>query len=319
MRSYSFTFLVLSLCCAIHLGAQTEYDLGRLPGSPLRMGFGARGIGMGNALSSIRTDESVSYYNPALVAFQMKRKLSIGSGLLSLDRKLNTLSYSQGIGKSAGIALGIVNTGVTNLEGRNRDGLLTESYSTSENSFFFSFGTQLSKSASLGLTTKILYYSLFEKVASTTVGFDIGLQYALNNEVTAAFVLQDLNSKYKWDTTPIYGRDGNTTIERFPLRRKMGISYSPHFANAVGSAEVEWIGTNSLVRIGFEASLHETFSLYCGIDQISFARSLDAKPAAGFSFLLPVEFWKPKLHYAYVIEPYAQSGIHLLSLSLTIE
>ena len=35
-----------------------------------RMGFGARGIGMGNAMSAVTTGNLVSYYNPAFHHFR---------------------------------------------------------------------------------------------------------------------------------------------------------------------------------------------------------------------------------------------------------
>ena len=151
------------------------------------------------------------------------------------------------------------------------------------------------------------------------MGFDFGFIYSLDEQVTIAGVLHDINSKYKWDTSQLYGREGNTTVDRFPLRRKIAIGYTPKFLPAIVSGEVEWVGSAWLCRIGTEVQLHERFTVRGGIDQISFAGEVNAKPAFGFSVRAPIETMKPVLHYSYVIEPYVTGGIHMISLNLSIE
>ena len=37
-----------------------------LAGAPMRMGFGARGMAMGNAMTAVTSGDVQSYYNPAL-------------------------------------------------------------------------------------------------------------------------------------------------------------------------------------------------------------------------------------------------------------
>ncbi|MEK6754512.1 MAG: hypothetical protein AABZ02_00005, partial [Bacteroidota bacterium] len=182
---------------------------------------------MANAFSAVRSDEVTGYYNPALVPFQTHPTAMIAVGFLPLDRNLNFVSYSQSLRPSGGVSVGIINAGVSNLEGRNRDGLVTDTYSTSENEFLLSFGIKVADKVAVGVSAKIFYYSLFEGVASTTVGFDLGLVYTLDDQWTVGLVIHDINSKYKWDTSQLYGREGNTTVDRFPLRRKIGVAYSP--------------------------------------------------------------------------------------------
>lgn len=171
----------------------------------------------------------------------------------------------------------------------------------------------------IGVSAKILYYSLFDGVKSTTVGFDLGILYVLDEDLSFGLVIGDLNSKYKWDTSVLYGRDGNTTIERFPLRRKLAIGYSPAFFKGRLSAEVEWVGSISLLRGGIEIPLHQNLTLRGGIDQISLSGSISAKPGVGISVREPVGSWKPVLTYGYIIEPYSPGGIHMVSLTVSFE
>ncbi|MBM4161241.1 MAG: hypothetical protein FJ217_09105 [Ignavibacteria bacterium] len=317
--SYLFTAIVVIGGVPVQTPAQNDYVLGGLAGAPTRMGFGARGIGLANAFSAVRSDEISGYYNPALVPFQPHPSVMLAVGFLPLDRKLNFASYTQSLRPSGGFSIGIINAGVSDIEGRNRDGAITETHSTSENAFLLSFGITVAEQVAVGVSAKIFYYSLFEDVRSATVGFDFGFVYSLDEQLTIAGALHDINSKYKWDTSQLYGREGNITVDRFPLRRKIALGYAPKFLSAILSGEIEWVGSTWLGRIGTEIQLHERFTLRGGVDQISFAGEIDAKPAFGFSVRAPIETMKPVLHYSYVIEPYVTGGIHMISLNLNIE
>ncbi len=316
--SGALAIVLIGVACFMPLDmvAQNNYALAGLAGSAMRMGFGARAMTMGNSVGAMTNDDGLSYYNPAVVPFQIDRTAFVSSGLLPLDRSLNFLSYTQSLKPAGGFSLAILNAGVSNLEGRNSDGIQTDTYSTSENEFLFSFGTKIRPDFSIGVSAKILYYSLFQGVKSTTVGFDLGILYALNEEWALGLVLGDINSKYKWDTSSLYGEDGNTTIDRFPLRRRLAVCYSPAFFKSTLSGEIEWIGSTWLSRCGLEIPLHENLTIRGGIDQITFDGSVSSKPSLGFSLQAPVASWKPVLTYGFIFEPYSQGGIHMLSLAL---
>jgi hypothetical protein len=138
-------------------------------------------------------------------------------------------------------------------------------------------------------------------------------------EWAVGVVVGDINSKYKWDTSQLYGNEGNTTIDRFPLRRKIALCYSPGFVKGRVSGEVEWIGTAIISRIGTEIALHENFAVRGGIDQIDFGRKINAKPSIGFSLLTTVGSLKPTINYGFISEPYGSGGIHMLSLTVSFE
>ncbi len=324
-RHPTISSIVLSITFVIHgvgvcsLLAQSSYDLGGLAGAPMRMGFGARGLAMANALSAVNPGDATGYYNPALVPFQAHPSALLSAGFLPLDRNLNFVSYTQSIKPTGGFSLALINAGVSKIEGRSIDGRLTDTYSTSENEFLFTFGTKIRPEFAVGVSAKILYYSLFEGVKSTTVGFDLGILYKPGREWSFALVVADINSKYKWDTSQRYGADGNTTIDRFPLRRKIAVCYSPEFLNGAIDGELEWVGTILVARIGTEFALLENISLRGGIDQIDFGGSISAKPSIGFSVQTSVGTWKPTVDYGYVLEPYGTGGIHMLSVRVGFE
>lgn len=294
-------------------------SVGGLAGAPMRMGFGARGAGMGNALIAVTTGDLAAYYNPALLPLHQRPLGMAAYSSLSLDRRLNFLSYGQSLKPSAGIAFGIINAGVSDIEGRDRDGIQTDTYSTSENAFMFSFGLLLDRQISVGITAKLLYFSLFDQTSSSTLGLDAGVLYQITEEMTAAFVLQDINSKYVWDTSKLYGRQGNSTTDRFPLRKRLGFAYAPLESEFVASAEIEFLESETFLRFGSEVSLGQGFAIRAGAEQVDFSAHVDFKPSMGLSFQSDQVSWHPKLSYAYVFEPYSPSGVHMFSISVSPE
>ena len=324
-RYLNIATVFLPLIIALHLAgserarAQNSYDLGGLAGAATRMGFGARGMAMANALTAARDGDQTGYYNPALVPFQTHPSALLSAGFLPLDRNLNFASYTQSIKPTGGFSLALINAGVSIIEGRSSDGRVTDTYSTSENEFLFTFGTKLRPQFAVGVSAKILYYSLFEGVKSTTVGFDLGILYVPADEWSVGIVVADLNSKYKWDTSELYGSEGNTTVDRFPLRRKIAVCYSPKFLKGQIAGEVEWIGTVLVSRIGTEIALHENVAFRGGIDQIDFGGKINAKPSIGFSVQTAVGSVRPTIDYGYILEPYASGGIHMLSVQVSFE
>jgi hypothetical protein len=295
---------------------QSGSSIGGLAGAPMRMGFGARGIAMGNAMTAVINGEIQGYYNPAALPFESAPMLVAAYSILSLDRRLNFLSYTQSLKPSAGISLSIINAGVGNIDGRDGDGVHTQTYSTSENSIMFSFGLQPVSKFSFGVTLKVLYYNFVEGMKSTTAALDIGALYLLTDEFTLGAVVQDVNAKYKWDSSPLYGINGNSSVERFPLRKRIGISWSPSKYSLLISGEFEAIGSATFVRMGSEIEIYDGVQLRGGIDQIALNADLPAKPTLGISVQTKLSTWTPVFQYAYVFEPYSPSGTHILSFSL---
>ncbi|MCX6121385.1 MAG: hypothetical protein NTX44_07160 [Ignavibacteriales bacterium] len=311
---------IVLLLCAMSSFAfsqlQSSSSVGGLAGAPMRMGFGARGMAMGNAMTAVINGDLQSYYNPAIVPFESEPTAIAAYGVLSLDRRLNYLSYTKNLKPDAGFSLSILNAGVGNIDGRDRDGIHTETYSTSENAFSLSFGLRPAPKFAFGVTAKILYYSLFEGMKSTSAGIDVGVIYVLSQEVTLGAVVQDINAKYKWDSSQLYGQLGNSSSDYFPLRKRIGVSWMPTDYPLIVSGEFESIGSALYIRVGSEVKVYDGVYIRGGIDQLAMNADLPAKPAIGISLQTKVANWTPSFDYAYVFEPYSPSGIHILSLAL---
>ncbi|MBI2427656.1 MAG: hypothetical protein HYV29_02470 [Ignavibacteriales bacterium] len=285
-------------------------------GVATRLGFGARGMGMGNAMIAVLQGENSGYYNPASVKHLDGQYASLSYGALSLDRNLNALFYGQPIDTNAGVSVRILNTGVSDIDGRDIDGFHTETYSTSENQFSLSFALKIRK-ITLGLSTKIYYYSLFKDLSSTGLGFDVGALYSLSPNIVVGAVIKDLNAKYRWDSSPLYDELGNTTTDKFPVRRALGISYTLNDRSGVLSVEFENSNrSTSIIRFGAEYIVNEYLTLRSGLDGWDLDDPKQAHPAFGITVRTDINNWNPAFTYAYVVEPYNVFAMHIIALSI---
>ncbi len=306
------------LLCSLLAISSTFAQIGGQPGAYSRLGFGARGIGMGNAMTAVTTGDIVSYYNPALLPGMEYRQATASYGVLSLDRRLNFLSYSQTLPPSAGVSFGIVNSGVSNIDGRDSDGQPTGALQTSENQFILGFATRFKGGISVGLNIKFLYYHLYTDITSTTVGMDFGALLPLGESFTIGATARDINSKYKWNTTDLYGQQGGATEDVFPQLYTVGAAYRLPDSLGVASADLEFSNVSTIIaRVGVEVPLIPEITVRGGVDRIDMKeKGNGVSPAFGFSARKNMGGWTPALHYAFVIEPFSPSGIHIISLSV---
>jgi len=296
----------------------TFAQLAGTAGTFARMGFGARGLGMGNAMTGVVSGEINSHYNPAVTPFAERRFASAAFGILSFDRSLNFLSYTQNVKPTAGIAFGIINSGVSDIDGRDSDGAHTSTYSTSENQAFLTFANKFHENFAIGITIKLYHNRLFEDLSVTTIAFDFGALLRISERLSVGAAVQDLRARYAWDTSSLYGQSGNTTTDKFPVLWRVGAAYRLPNNYGLISADFESSnkGTNAL-RLGAELNLTQNVSLRGGIDRIDPDQpSENMKPALGFSLEREVGQYTPSLDYTYVFESFAPGGIHMVALSV---
>ena len=302
------------------------------PGAFSRIGFGARGIGLGNAVSSITEGELVSYYNPAITPFQENNSFQAGYSFLSLDRSLNFLNYTRKFDfysskdtvsenrkprTTAGLSVGVINAGVGKIDGRDNNGLPTGELSTSENQFFLGLAARISEKISLGVAVKFFYYKLYEEISSTNLGFDVGALYRVNENFNVSLVVADINSKYKWDTSPIYEQEGIVSENKFPNLRKVGVSYRSKELGILGAAEFENSNAETnILRAGVEYNIYDQFFIRGGIDQFNLNNTdWSVKPSLGFSFFQTFGTFIAGVDYAFQLEQYSSADRHIVSVN----
>ena len=337
MKRIALTLILFGI-----LFTESFSQIGSSAGGFTRLGFGARGQGMGNAMSAITTGTIASHYNPALPCFQEGHVFYGNYSILSLDRKLNQVSYTQNLAirkKGAnhfdgdpdlnsiiGISAGWINAGDANIQGRDDDGFKTQTLSVFENQFYFTLANRFSDRLAVGLNFKFLYsgfnvYSVNVPVGISSSGFgvDAGILYILSDQISVALIAQELVSKYQWDTSTLYGSDnGKSTEDPFVRRYRAGASYRLADSLGVVGAELEYTSAKTFAaRIGGEVKLASQFTLRAGVDNLPLNDSgLKAKPTAGFTVHQPIGAFSPSITYAIIFEPIASSATHVISFAL---
>ena len=319
--------LILILIFAVTISAQYS-QISIKSGAFSRMGFGARGIGMGDAVSAVTKGNLVSYYNPALSAFQEMNSAQVGYSFLSLDRSLNFLSFTRKFefGKeketdkpraTAGVSAGVINSGVSKIDGRDSQGQPTGDLSTSENQFFLGLSNRFSEKFAIGIAAKFYYYKLYENITSTSIGFDIGAIYKFSNNLTASFVIRDIKSKYEWDTSDLFGTDGRNTEDIFPVIKVFGISYMFDDPNLIVALEFEKSNAETnYLKIGAEYNIFKDLYLRAGLNNWDIQNSeIPVRPSAGFSYFHNFESFILGVDYAFRIEPYSSSDQHIIGIN----
>lgn len=325
----NFKILLLSIILIIPLYSQPKIsDISTRPGAFSRMGFGARGIGMGNAMGAVNSGNLSSYYNPAVIPFQDKNYFQSGYTFLTFDRTLNFLNFTKKfdfytadgskIKSSAGLSIGIINSGVSKIDSRDNEGNKGEELSTSENQYFVGLSNKFSERFSMGISIKFYYNKLYKEIHSSSLGIDIGALYKISDKFYAAIVITDINSKYKWDTSPIYEQDGSISTDNFPLLKKFALSYTDKDIGIIADAEIEISNFNSKIfRFGAEYNLYEGLYFRAGFDNINLSnKDFPVKPSAGFSYYAQIAGLNAGIDYAYQIEQYSPSNRHFVSLNI---
>lgn len=307
-------------------------SINSMPGSFSRVGFGARGIGMGNALMAVTEGNLVSYYNPALGSFQENNSFQTSYSFLSLDRSLNFLNFTRRFDfyssrdtsedrkprSSAGVSAGIINAGVSAIDGRDNQGFATGDLSTSENQFFLGLSNRFSEKFALGIAVKFYYFKLYEDITASSVGLDLGAVYKISGNWNIALALSDINAEYSWDTSDLYGQEGTLSKSKFPMLRKIGVRYKNDEARILAAVELENSNAQSnIIRFGVEYNIIDRLVIRSGMDKYNLSNTdQPPKPAAGFSFSKYFGSILIGVDYAFMIEQYSSQDRHIVGVSV---
>lgn len=314
-------------------------------GAFARMGFGARGLAMSNALVADAFTDGTPYYNPALAPFATGQSLELSAAFMTLDRELQFLQFATELEPGAGLAAGLIHAGVSNIDGRDNSGYHTQDYSTDEFAFFLNFGIHLSSRMTAGVGLQLFHADYFESLEPiNSIGIDVGLTYLVTNSLRLGFAVDDLLARYSWDTSDLYGSAGTTTSDRFPVRLRLGAAHglfngraqvTAEYESQISSSEyrvrsVEIVGDRpqevvtsersqiheSRLRMGGEYRLTDVFTLRAGLDRIGADAVAGLTPTGGFMVTQPIGPLSIRAEYAFMLEPYDAGALHLITLRL---
>ena len=231
-RIISIFVLSASLICADYAGYS---------GSFLRMGTSARSMAMGSGFTAEVSRGFTAFHNPASVAFVEKMQAGFSYHGLSMDRRFITSSFTAHLPPTAGLGVAWVSAGVSDIDGRTTAGQATQTLSTSEDAVYLSFAQRLQTWISLGINVKILYNQLpmnESDLSGKGTGFDIGVQIRPGKKLTIGLMVQDLNSYYQWNTSPVFEEEGRVYRDVFPSIYRARITYKRGKLLIIGDAGI---------------------------------------------------------------------------------
>ena len=336
--------IIMSCFFAGDLMAQS----GGFAGAYTRMGFGPRGMGMGNAMTAVHQHGVFAHYNPALASTVQGTQFDFSASSMSFDRSFNMANVAFMLPPNAGINIGLLHAGVSDFDGRTSSGIPTEQFSTNEFSAFIAFGLNPGERLSLGFSAKLFYVDYFDNVDSPLgFGIDIGLLYHASSQLTFGATVQDIFSSYSWNTSGLYGGSLANRTDSFPIRFKFGAAYEFQDYDLLISADIETRSQSSEIinrrvntdtgrpgvitsredivtgssqfRIGSSYSVHERIDVRAGFDVGDLTDiSQSQRVSAGFSLWLPLSAFDSYIDYTFVREPEGISYMHVFALRVQL-
>ena len=302
----------LIIIITISLGISADYA--SYSGAFLRMGTSARSLAMGSGFTAEIDQGFTSYHNPAGVAFLNKRQLGFSYHALNLDRRLMMSSISTGLPPTAGMGVAWVSSGVDNIQGRSTAGSKTQVLSTSEDALYISFAQRITPWLALGINVKVLNHQLpmnESQLAGKGTGFDVGFMVLPEENFHFAFVIQDLNTNYQWNTGDVFEGEGRVYKESFPAMYRLGTTFTfqrIYFTGDIGVLAHQDDILGATIRFGGEYRMEENYFIRAGFGNNRF--SLGA--GLNFTFLKLNDAF---FDYAVVVEPHSvsQGMIHVFT------
>ena len=252
--------VVITLLTFIIPGIGRSQEDGGSPGAFLRLGVGSRALGMGRAFTAISNDASAAYWNPAGLGGLKMMEFMGSYSILSMERQHNYVGFIMPFKSLGTFGLSWINLGVSEIEGRDGFGQVTEMFSNAETAISLSWGYPVLESLYLGVTAKYLSHSL-ENYRSSGFGFDAGLLYKIVDIFSIGASIKDISTSVKWDTP-------GSTKEKFPMVTRLGGAYyHPKIPLIVGLDYVMNQNQKATFHMGAEMTgLANMFGVRLGFD-----------------------------------------------------
>lgn len=339
------TVLLIGLI-SLFFSAELMAQNGGFAGAFSRMGFGPRGMGMGNAMTAVHHQGVFAHYNPAIASTVTETQFDFSASSMSFDRQLNMFNVAFILPPNAGINIGLLHAGVSDFDGRSVSGVPTSRFSTNEFNAFIAFGLNPGNRLSLGFAANLYHARYFENVDSPLAfGLDLGFLYQVNPQLTIGGTIQDMFANYTWNTTTIYGGSLSNRSDSFPVRYKLGVAYKLPEYKLLLSADFETRSQNSFIqeravdvtpgqpiirsrltdittglsmlRLGAEYGVHERIDLRAGWDAGDLLSLSEAQRfMGGFSLKLPLPNFNSAIDYTFVREPEGISYMHVFAFRI---
>jgi hypothetical protein len=302
---------------------------------------------MGNAQVADVFGHGSPWYNPALAPAFADQSVEASYTFLSQDRALEYVQFLVPMKPRAGVAAGLIHAGVSDIDGRDGSGYHTSFYSTDELGGFLAFGSRVGGRAAIGIAFRFYRSDLFPDLdPATSIGVALGGTFRINESWAVGLTVDDLLSRYEWDTSDVFGSGGRKTTDDFPVRLRLGTAYRLLENRLTLTAEyesrfesvrtvvesIDVVGGTPLViqstdtrtlhsasfRGGAEYELADILRVRVGLDRIGDGSVSGIIPTAGFSIFQQLGDLGANFQYVFGREPYSLGSFHVVGIQLNI-
>lgn len=263
----------------------SDKEAGTVSALFLRADILPRPSALSGAYTALSNDEAALYYNPAGLAELYKGMISLNHMQWFMDIKFDNFTASYKLGKNIGIGAGISHMWMPAIEGRDINGLPTESQNVSSSIVSLGFAYRFLKGAEGGIGVKYFNDNL---TGSMGTGFAADLGFLFHTYVRGlriGFSMQNISGKITY----------NTLKENIPRTTRAGIAYQIERTGLVISGEAFKSFDHDLrFAFGIEYKHPEWFAVRVG-NQIKHGQAFSPTFGVGFflknSYFLDYSFY----------------------------
>ena len=315
--------IMLTLIIALVPSLVHSELLGSRAGAFLRMGLGADRVAMGETGVALTRSGMNWFYNPAAIAFQPNRQVSLSYRVLSLDRSLMYSGFSTPIkpkdGVNAGLAIGVIRASTDNLDARDSNGEQFDLPSWSDNLIHATFSLMPHPRFSLGVSIKWFINSVPKVLEDDKtlnaygIGIDLGGRVMVAPGIDLGLQIRDLDAKQVWETSEVWGDDKSAKEDRLPTQIRFGAAYSKVEDLIVSADLVLYSQAMDDDDDAIQPHLGvEWTKAYSDIGRLFLRGGFNGRsPAIGFGFRLDKRFGSIRMDYAFGFRTEDPDGSHL--------
>lgn len=287
---------LLALIGLLSARAESQENSGS-PGVFLRMGVGARALGLGGAYVGLAEGPAATYWNPSGLGRIQNLQFEFMNTNLPFDRTSNFFSGVIPIKNVATIGLSWIGLRVNNIEGRTGNtGDPDYTFSSSQNMIALSLGKSLASVVSIGGNVKFIKYDL-DNLSATGIGFDAGLLIHPFDLFSVGLMAQDIGTDYRWS---------GGFVEAVPPSYRAGLALKV-YEGVVLAADVNKTGDLS-PQLHFGGELRPAYFLPI---RVGFH---DNQISGGAGFLVPLAANSLEFNYSYTNDRIFNDAVHQISL-----
>jgi hypothetical protein len=219
--------VVIGLIVTSTFAEQTNFDIGKVGGSELKIGLGPRPVAMGEAFVGKADDANATYWNPAGLGQIQGHQASFMHNIYLEETSLEYLAYAQNISEGAGIGanLMILNFGSMDKVEIDSAGLpdIVGEFTPMVFTFAVGYDQFVMPSLSLGGAVKFISQNI-DTESYSAVAVDIGAIFQLDsmgaNGFQAGLAIQNLGSSLGDSSLPMNAKAGLAYAAPFKMSEK---------------------------------------------------------------------------------------------------